>query len=50
MIQELDAKGSAQCLIPALDDDEKPFLISVKRSEPDWDGLEIEHLAQLPAI
>jgi predicted nucleotidyltransferase component of viral defense system len=37
-------------LTSALDDEEKEFLISVKRGKPDWDRLEIEHLAQLPAI
>jgi len=37
-------------LTSTLDDDEKEFLVSVKRGEPDWDRLEIEHLAQLPAI
>ena len=37
-------------LTRALHDDEKEFLVSVKRGEPDWDRLGIEHLAQLPAI
>ncbi len=37
-------------LVRALDDDEKGFLLSLKRGEPEWDRLGIEHLAQLPAI
>ena len=29
---------------------EKQFLVSLKRGEPEWDRLGIEHLAKLPAI
>ncbi len=37
-------------LVRALDDDEKEFLLSVKRGEPEWDRLGIDHLSRLPAI
>jgi predicted nucleotidyltransferase component of viral defense system len=37
-------------LTSSLDEDEKEFLISVKRGEADWARLGIEHLAELPAI
>jgi len=40
----------AKTLVLALDDDEKQFLVSVKRGKPEWDRLGIDHLAQLPAI
>jgi predicted nucleotidyltransferase component of viral defense system len=40
----------AKTLVRTLDDDEKQFLVSVKRGKPEWDGLGIDHLAQLPAI
>ena len=40
----------AKTLVRALDDDEKQFLVSVKRGKPEWDRLGIDHLAQLPAI
>lgn len=33
-----------------LDADEKRFLLSVKRGEPDWDALGIAHLRELPAL
>jgi len=33
-----------------LDADEKRFLLSVKRGEPDWDALGIPHLRDLPAL
>lgn len=33
-----------------LDADEKRFLLSVKRGEPDWDTLGIPHLRELPAL
>lgn len=33
-----------------LDDNEKRFLLSIKRGEPDWDALGIPHLRELPAI
>jgi len=34
----------------ALDDDERAFLISLKRGAPKWNRLGIEHIAQLPAL
>jgi len=37
-------------LVRVLDDAEREFLVSIKRDEPEWDRLGIEHLAQLPAI
>ncbi len=40
----------ATTLVRALDDAERQFLVSIKRGEPEWDRLGIEHLAQLPAI
>jgi len=40
----------ASTLVRALDDDEKDFLISMKRGEPEWSRLGIEHLAELPAL
>lgn len=33
-----------------LDADEKRFLLSIKRGEPDWDALGIPHLRDLPAL
>lgn len=33
-----------------LDSDEKKFLLSVKRGEPEWDTLGLSHLQQLPAL
>jgi len=33
-----------------LDPDEKRFLISIKRGEPEWDALGIPHLRDLPAL
>jgi len=33
-----------------LDADEKRFLLSIKRGEPDWDALGIAHLQELPAL
>ena len=43
-------RNLANTLVRALDDDEKQFLVSIKRGEPEWDRLGIEHLPQLPAI
>ena len=43
-------RNLASILVRALDDDEKEFLVSIKRGEPEWHRLGIEHLAQLPAI
>ncbi len=37
-------------LVRALDHDEKEFLLSLKRGEPQWELLEIEHLDRLPAL
>lgn len=34
----------------ALDDDERAFLISLKRGSPEWNRLGIEHIEQLPAL
>lgn len=33
-----------------LDADEKRFLLSMKRGEPEWDALGISHLRELPAL
>jgi len=33
-----------------LDADEKRFLLSIKRGEPEWDALGIAHLRELPAL
>ncbi|MEI6808989.1 MAG: nucleotidyl transferase AbiEii/AbiGii toxin family protein, partial [bacterium] len=33
-----------------LDADEKRFLLSMKRAEPEWDALGIAHLRELPAL
>ena len=43
-------RNLANTLICALDDQEREFLVSIKRGNPEWDHLGIEHLAQLPAI
>ena len=43
-------RNLANSLIRALDDAKREFLVSIKRGEPEWDRLGIEHLAQLPAI
>jgi len=37
-------------LVSELDDDERQFLLSLKRGEPEWELLGFEHLAQLPAV
>lgn len=37
-------------LVRALDDDEREFLVSLKRGEPEWGRLGIEHLDRLPAL
>ncbi|MFH0908204.1 MAG: nucleotidyl transferase AbiEii/AbiGii toxin family protein [bacterium] len=34
----------------ALDENEKAFLLSIKRGEPEWDRLGIPHLQELPAL
>ena len=43
-------RNLADIIVHALDDAEKEFLVSVKRGEPEWDRLEIDHLSQLPSI
>jgi predicted nucleotidyltransferase component of viral defense system len=43
-------RSLANTLVRALDDDEREFLLSMKRGEPEWHRLGIEHLAQLPGI
>ena len=39
-----------ELLRKSLDGDERAFLISLKRGEPEWDRLGIGHIAQLPAL
>jgi hypothetical protein len=34
----------------SLDEDERAFLLSLTRGNPEWERLGIEHLAQLPAL
>ncbi len=34
----------------ALDDDEKAFLLSIKRGEPEWERLGLYHIKDLPAL
>ena len=48
-LQEIQ-RNLANTILRALDDDEKEFLVSVKRGKPEWDRIGIEHLARLPAI
>jgi len=43
-------RNLANTIVRALDDDEKEFLVSVKRGKPEWDRIGIEHLDRLPAI
>jgi predicted nucleotidyltransferase component of viral defense system len=43
-------RNLATILLRALDDNEKEFLVSIKRGEPEWHCLGIDHLRQLPAI
>ena len=43
-------RGLAGVLVRALDDDEKAFLLSMKRGTPEWNRLGIEHLEELPAL
>lgn len=40
----------AHKLVEALDSDEKEFLLSMKRGEPEWGLLGIEHVDRLPAL
>jgi len=37
-------------LVQFLDEDEREFLLSMKRGEPQWERLGIENLSQLPAL
>ena len=37
-------------LVASLDEDERAFLLSLKRGEPEWDRLGFDHLDQLPAL
>jgi hypothetical protein len=43
-------RSLANTLISALDDDEKEFLVSLKRGKPEWGRMRIEHLSRFPAI
>jgi predicted nucleotidyltransferase component of viral defense system len=40
----------AKQVIEALDENEKMFLLSIKRGEPEWDRLGLPHLKGLPAL
>jgi predicted nucleotidyltransferase component of viral defense system len=40
----------ARTLVAALTDEEKQFLISIKRGQPEWHRIGIDHIAQLPSI
>jgi len=37
-------------LVAPLDEDERAFLLSMKRGEPDWTILGLDHLEQLPPL
>jgi len=37
-------------LVASLDEDERIFLLSLKRGEPEWNRLGFDHLEQLPAL
>lgn len=37
-------------LVSSLDEDERAFLLSMKRGQPEWDLLGFDHLDQLPAL
>jgi len=39
-----------QILVSRLDQDERAFLLSMKRGEPEWTRLGFDHLEQLPAL
>ena len=43
-------RGLAGVLVRALNDDERAFLLSMKRGKPEWNRLGLEHLEQLPAL
>jgi predicted nucleotidyltransferase component of viral defense system len=40
----------AHRIVQSLDDDERAFLLSMKRGEPEWDRLGVDNLDQLPAL
>jgi len=40
----------APILVQSLDDDERAFLLSMKRGKPEWDRLDVDNLDQLPAL
>lgn len=37
-------------LVSALDDDERAFLLTLKRGDPEWERLGIDHVEELPAL
>ncbi len=39
-----------QMIVASLDDNERAFLMALKKGEPDWNGLGLEHLHLLPAL
>jgi len=43
-------RGLAEILVRTLDNDERTFLLSMKRGTPEWNRLGIEHLEKLPAL
>ena len=43
-------RNLADTIVHALDDEEKEFLVSIKRGKPEWNLLRIDHLDQLPSI
>jgi hypothetical protein len=51
-LQELQhlQENLSHTLVQALDEDEREFLLSMKRGEPEWSRLEIEYLNQFPAL
>jgi hypothetical protein len=51
----VEALESAQAALPTLlraelSEEERRFLLSVKRGEPEWSLLPIPHLSELPAL
>ena len=48
-LQEIQ-RSLANTILRALDDDEKEFLVSLKRGKPEWGRMRIEHLSRFPAI
>ena len=51
-LQELQhvQENLSHTLVQALDEDEREFLLSMKRGEPEWSRLGIEYLNQFPAL